>query len=339
MSHTCQNVPAYDEQVHAAQVQPHVSSQSPKPATLAVLIGGADESSFEALIAEFIQYLQAYRGASPLTVDAYRRDLTRLAGFLHSRGLPLGAEALEQRALEAFAVSLSGYSPATINRALNATSSFCSFLVRSGRLERNPVDNIVKPKKQRKLPNIPSLDDCRALLQAARDGRERAMLLLLMSAGLRRAELLNLRVTNVSADLRQLTVCGKGEKQRLVFLPDEAATALEEYLRLRVGVSEWLFTNKAGRRIGNTTFCRLFRRLMRRACLGDRDLTPHRFRHFYATQLLRSAVDVKTVQELLGHADLSTTSLYLHSDDNSKKAAAAALPSFSVEVAAEGGQS
>jgi len=285
---------------------------------------------------EFLQYLQGYRKASPLTLDAYRRDLTRLRSFLQSRGLPLGAESLEPRTLEAFAVSLSGYSPATINRALDATSSFCSFLVRAGRLERNPVDSIVKPAKQRKLPDIPSLDDCRRLAQAAADERERAIMLILMGAGLRRAELLDLRLSDLSVDLRQLTVCGKGEKQRLVFLPDEAAAALADYLPTRSAASEWLFVNRAGQRIGNTSFCRLFRRLMHRAGLGDRDLTPHRLRHFYATQLLRSAVDVKTVQELLGHADLGTTSLYLHSDDNSKKAAAAVLPSFVADVVGEG---
>lgn len=291
------------------------------------------------LVDEFLNYLASYRRASPLTLDAYRRDLTRLNGFLQSRGLTLEADSLEPKTLEAFAVSLSGYSPATINRSLNATSSFCSFLLRAGRLARNPVDGIVKPKKQRKLPSVPSLEDCRHLLHAADGERERAMLLLLMGAGLRRAELLDLKLRDLSVDLRQLTVSAKGDKQRLIFLPDEAASALGAYLAIRTAESDWLFVNRAGQRIGNTSFCRLFRRILRRAGLEDKDFTPHRLRHFYATQLLRSAVDVKTVQEMLGHADLGTTSLYLHSDDNSKKAAAAALPSFVVDVVGGGAQS
>jgi site-specific recombinase XerD len=130
-------------------------------------------------------------------------------------------------------------------------------------------------------------------------------------------------------------VRGKGNKQRLIFLPDQVAAALAAYLPTRAGHSEWLFVNKAGQRVGNTSFARLFRRLKRRAGLGDRDLTPHRLRHFYATQLLRSAVDVKTVQELLGHSDLGVTSMYLHTGDTAKRAAALALPSLVAGSAGE----
>lgn len=301
-----------------------------------ILNGGANRAHLDELVHEFLRYLASYRRASPLTTDAYGRDLKRLMHFLQAQGQPLTSDSLEPRNLEAFAVSLSGYAPATINRALNAISSFCSFLVRTGRLDRNAVDGVLKPKKQRNLPDIPGLDDCRALIASAADRRERAMALLLVGAGLRRAELLDLRVSDLSADLCQLTVCGKGSKQRLIFLPEEATAALADYLPTRTAGSDWLFVNKAGARIGNTTFCRMFRRLKRRAGLGDRDLTPHRLRHFYATQLLRSAVDVKTVQELLGHSDISVTSLYLHSGDSAKKAAAAALPSFVTSAAGEG---
>lgn len=291
---------------------------------------------FPLLVEDFLQYLETYRQASPLTIQAYRRDLVRMIAFLSERHLAHEPAMVTAQQLQAFAVSMCGYAPASISRTLNACSSFFSYLTRAGMVDRNPVDGIVKPKKQRKLPAIPSLDDCRALVQAAADERERAMVLLLMSAGLRRAELLDLRLSDVSVDLRQLSVCGKGEKQRLVFLPDDAAAALQVYLATRSRASDWLFVNKAGRRIGNTTFCRLFRRIVYRAGLGDRDLTPHRLRHFYATQLLRSAVDVKTVQELLGHSDLSTTSMYLHTDDNAKQAAAAALPQFLLPDAASG---
>lgn len=333
MSHTSQTVAAYATQVHTVEVQAHASSQLAGNAAPRGPQGGASPPSH---VEEFLRYLAAYRKASPLTVDAYRRDLARLEGFLQASGRTLSPEVLEPRTLQAFAVLLSGYAPATINRALNAISSFCSFLARTGRLERNPVDNLLKPKKQRKLPDIPSLDDCRALIAAAATPREKALLLMMMAAGLRRAEVLDLRLADVSADLHQVTVRGKGDKQRLVFLPDEAATALADYLSTRTAASEWLFVNKAGQRVGNTSFARMFRRIKRKAGLGSRDLTPHRLRHFYATRLLHSAVDVRTVQTLLGHASLSSTEIYLHTDDNSKKAAAAALPSFVASPAGEG---
>jgi site-specific recombinase XerC len=192
MSHTSQILSAYGEQVHAAEVHSqrhHVSSAT------------ADSSAAaNALIDEFLRYLSTYRRASPLTVDAYGRDLTRLEAFLQARGVALSPSALEPPVLEAFAISLSGYAPATINRALNASSSFCSFLVRTGRLDRNPVDSVLKPRKQRRLPDIPELDDCRALIAAAADVREQTMLLMLAGAGLRRAELLDLRLSDLSAD-------------------------------------------------------------------------------------------------------------------------------------------
>lgn len=288
------------------------------------------------LLEEFLCYLASYRNASPLTVDAYRRDLARLEGFLQTYDSALSPEALESRNLEAFAVSLSGYAPATINRALNAISSFCSFLVRTGRLDRNPVDAVLKPKKQRRLPDIPGLDDCRALIAATSTPREKTMLLMMMAAGLRRAEVLDLRLSDVSADLHQVTVRGKGDKQRLVFLPDEAAAALAEYLPARTEGADWLFANTAGKQVGFTSFARLFKRIKRKAGLADRDLTPHRLRHFYASRLLHSAVDVRTVQTLLGHASLSSTEIYLHTDDNAKKAAAAALPFFVDSSTGEG---
>jgi site-specific recombinase XerD len=298
----------------------------------------ASQACVPTQIQDFLQYLRTYRNVSPLTLDAYGRDLAKLQQFLAARQVEDDVRRVDTRTIQAFAVSMSGLSPATICRALNATSSFFSHLVRAGLVDRNPVDGVLRPKKQRSLPNIPSLAECRSLIRAAADERERAMLLLLMGAGLRRAELLDLRLSDISVDLRQLGVCGKGEKQRLVFLPDDAAAAVKQYLNTRQETSAWLFVNKAGQRIGNTTFCRLFKRILRRAGLADRGLTPHRLRHFYATQLLRSAVDVKTVQELLGHADLSTTSMYLHTDDNAKMAAAAALPSFSVSVVRQPGE-
>lgn len=276
---------------------------------------------------EFLSYLGGYQGASPLTVEAYARDLARLERFLRGSRLPTEVGQISSRHLQAFAVSLSGLAPASIIRALNATSSLFSYLVRSGAVESNPVAGVVKPRPKLSLPRVPSTEECRRLVQAAPSARERALVMLLLTAGLRRAEVLGLRSADLAADLSQVRISGKGGRERVIPLPAQTQQVLGEYLRQRPP-GEWLFPNRAGRRTGNTTFYRLFRRLLRRAGLGAENLTPHSLRHAYATTLLHSRVDIKTVQTLLGHADLSSTSRYLHTDAETKRAAAEALPDF-----------
>jgi len=279
-------------------------------------------------VGNFLEYLREYRHASPLTLEAYRRDLTRLRQFLVSHRLPTSPEELTSRHLQAFAISLSGLAPATIRRALNAVSSFCAYLIRCGVRADNPVTGVEKPRQPSRPPRVPSQDECRRLVAAAKGTRERAMMMLLVTAGLRRGELLDLRASDLAADLSQITLVGKGSKTRTIPLPHQTQAALADYLAQRESKSGLLFANAAGNRLGNTSFYRLFRRILARAELPDSGITPHSLRHAYATTLLHSAVDVKTVQELLGHADLSTTACYLHTDADAKRRAADALPSF-----------
>lgn len=154
------------------------------------------------------------------------------------------------------------------------------------------------------------------------------MVMLLLTTGLRRSELLSLRRVDLSSDLSELRVVGKGNRERAVPIPAQTRKALHEYLTQQPEPSEYLFPNRVGRQMGTTTFARMFRRIVARAGLAGSGITPHSLRHAYATQLLHSGVDIKTVQELLGHADLSTTSRYLHSDAHTKQAAVETLPSF-----------
>ena len=279
-------------------------------------------------IHDFLKYLSEYRQASPLTIQAYGRDLTRLHEFLRAHRLPTDPAEITTRHLEAFAISMSGLAPATIRRALNATSSFFAYLVRSGVRDDNPVAGVVKPQEKSRVPQVPSQDDCRRLVAATKGSRERAMLMLLVTGGLRRAELLDVRASDLAADFSTITVTGKGDKTRVIPLPHQTQAALADYLAQRVSESGFLFANAAGNRLGNTSFYRMFRRILERAGLAQEDITPHTLRHAYATTLLHSAVDVKTVQELLGHSDLSTTSRYLHTDADTKRRAAEALPNF-----------
>ncbi len=282
--------------------------------------------NFQYLVDSFLTYLEQYRQASPLTLQAYGRDLKRLHRFLVSHGLATNVRNITSRELQAFAVSMSGLAPATITRALNATSSLFSYLIRSGLAESNPVDSVIKPKQRPSLPQGPTVQQCHRLVQATSDIRDRVMIMLLLTAGLRRSELLNSRTSDLTADLSRIRIMGKGGKERVIPLPEQTRRILEQYLDERESTSELLFPNTRAKRMGNSTFYRIFKRIVKRAGLDQAGITAHSLRHAYATMLLHSAVDVKTVQELLGHADLSTTSRYLHSDDATKQAAAEALP-------------
>ncbi len=260
---------------------------------------------FQYLVDSFLTYLGQYRQASPLTLQAYGRDLTRLHDFLVSHGLTTDVRQISSRELQAFAVSMSGLSAATITRALNATSSFFSYLMRSGLAESNPVDGVIKPKQKRSLPQGPTVQQCHRLVQATSDIRDRVMIMLLLTAGLRRSELLNSRTSDLTADLGRIRITGKGGKERVIPLPGQTRRVLKQYLDERESTSELLFPNRCAKRMGNSTFYRIFKRIVKNAGLDQAGITAHSLRHAYATMLLHSAMDVKTVQELLGHADLS----------------------------------
>ncbi len=155
------------------------------------------------------------------------------------------------------------------------------------------------------------------------------MVLMLLGTGLRRGELLGLDVSSLSADLSELKIRGKGERERIVPIPGQCRAALRRYLDSREAEAPALFLNRAGKRVGTTTFHRWFRRLLRRAGLDGSGLTPHSLRHSYATHLLRAQVDLETIRELMGHSSISVTGRYLATDPSRKRAAVERLPEFS----------
>lgn len=319
---------------------PSVSEDAPRPAAIAADASGVACAGREAVelaqaTADFLSYLETYRGASPCTVIAYAGDLRLLLRFLSTNRLPTTVRDISTRHLQNWAVSMAGAAPATVVRRLNAASSLMAHLVRCGLLERNPVDAVVKPRQKEARPVVPSHDDCRRLMLAARGVQDKAMLLVLLTTGLRRAELLGLRMTDLAADATQVTVLGKGSRLRTIPIPTQTRCVLREYLAQRCTQSEFLFPNAAGNQISNTTFARWFARILMRAGLADRGLTAHKLRHLYARSLLQSQVDVKTVQELLGHRDLSTTCRYLGSSPEAKRAAAERLPEYCGDGATE----
>ncbi len=284
---------------------------------------------------DWLTYLQGYGKRSPLTIRAYRSDTERFIKFLEERRLPLSADEITHRHVRAFAALLSDRAPATINRNLDALSSFFGHLRDTGITDTNPVSLVERPRRAHKLPRAATVEQCRALIGAARAARDRAIILLLACTGIRRGELLALDVSDLAADLSEVKVRGKGERERVLPIPEQCQSGLQDYLYLRQSGSSALFVNRADSRIGTTTFHRWFRRLLEAAGLGDSSLTPHCLRHAYATNLLRAGVDLETIRELMGHSDISVTGRYLSTDPSRKRKAVESLPRFDSEGAGD----
>lgn len=282
----------------------------------------------------YLAHAQVYRGLAPQTIEAYRGDGARFLRFVADHHLPDGARDLTSRDIQAYANSLSGLSASSIRRVIYSLRGFFTFLQREGAIAVNAAVEVTLPKRRRRLPRFPSAEQCQALIAAAHTDTERAVVALLLMAGLRRGEVLGLDAEHVTADCSEVRILGKGGVERLVPLPDDARVALLRQVE-GTGRDGPVFRNRADKRMGETTLQRLWRRLLRRAGLEHEGFTIHSCRHAYATMLVRAGTDLRTVQELLGHADLSTTAVYLHSDLRTKREAIAHLP---LALAAEGRQ-
>jgi integrase/recombinase XerD len=214
-----------------------------------------------------------------------------------------------------------GYAPSSVTRKLAALRSLIRFLVREGYLARNPLVLITAPKGKRALPNVLTVDEIERLV-AAPDAdtplglRDRCLLEVLYATGLRVSELLALRVDDVDWTSRTIRVWGKGSKERIVLLGDLAVDALEQYLRagrprLEKGAKEALFLSHLGRPLSVRGFHAVLKDHLEKAGIR-RHVTPHTLRHSFATHLLEGGADLRAVQELLGHASVSTTQVYTH---------------------------
>lgn len=279
---------------------------------------------------EFLRYLRLERGLSPRTVDAYGGDAGRYLAWAGRSGIDPRAPSKE--ALDDFlwAERQRGLKPASLQRLVASLRGFFAFQAVEGGLAENPAQNLRGPRKSRRLPRFLSSPEMMRLL-AAPDGdayedvRERAALELLYAAGLRVSELLSL--TPESANLQEgwVRVLGKGSKERLVPVHARARAALKVYLlererRFTKNHAPELFLGRSGRRLSRVQFWRRLRALGRRAGIATA-LHPHLLRHTFATHLLSGGADLRSLQEMLGHADLSTTQVYTHVDVSALKAA------------------
>lgn len=271
----------------------------------------------------------AERNAAANTVAAYRRDLSDLAGWLAGRGRGLdGADTDDLRAWLA-ALSRAGLAASTQARKTSAARRFYRFLFTEGHIGGDPAAVLDTPKQGRPLPKVLSVDEISALVNAARDDgsprglRQVCLVEMLYAGGLRVSELLTLPHPPLTGDRRFLMVRGKGGKDRLAPMSAEALEALERYLTVRPrflkGGAESGFLFPSRGRAGHLTrqhFALELKKLAARAGIEPRRVSPHVLRHAFATHLLSGGADLRTLQTLLGHADIATTQIYTHLSDD-----------------------
>jgi len=280
-----------------------------------------------ALIDRFADHLALERHLAPSTVDAYRRDLSQLAAFLRRfrRDLP-GAEIDDLRRFLAQLTSL-GYARASIARRVGAIHTFYRWAVSQEVVAEDPAALLGRPKVVNRLPVVLRVPEAAALVEApvatgdASDVdvavalRDRAILELMYGSGLRVSEVAGVMIDRVDLERGRVTVVGKGDKERDVPLGDAAREAVAAWLAVRrvlgAGADDELFMNRRGRPIGPRDIRRLVGRYADVALSGRR-VTPHTLRHSFATHLLEGGADIRSVQEMLGHASVATTQRYTH---------------------------
>jgi integrase/recombinase XerD len=273
----------------------------------------------------FLEMLAAERGAAALTLDAYGRDLADFAGFLGRKPI----DSADETDLRRYLARLEeiGLSPRTAARRLSALRQFHKFLLSDGIRTDDPTASLDGPRQGRRLPKLLSEAEVTALIAAAARNqtpeglRLSAILELLYASGLRISELVSLPLAAVARGEAYLTVRGKGGKERLVPIGGGARAALDAYLAIRAGFLEpgkparWLFPSRgAGGHLTRNRCGQLLKALALEAGLDPAKLSPHVLRHAFATHLLAHGADLRSVQQMLGHADIATTEIYTHVD-------------------------
>ncbi len=271
-------------------------------------------------IADFCSYLDRERNVSPHTLDAYRRDLEQVALFVvREKGEAAGVGDVDHLLLRRYLALLGkNNKKSSIGRKLAAIRSFFKYLLRSGVVGKNPAELIATPKKENRLPFHLDIDQVTTLVEApAADQkyylRDRAVLEMLYSCGIRVSELTGLNIGELDLSSGMVRVMGKGGKERIVPVGSRAITAVSAYLVERgdpVGGAP-LFLNTRGQRINRRSVARIVDEHVLRIAAFKR-ISPHILRHTFATHMLEGGADLRAIQELLGHASLSTTQKYTH---------------------------
>ena len=275
------------------------------------------------MLDQFLHYLTVEKGLSKKTLEAYSHDLNRWMGYLESKGIQdvLRVSPLD---VKAFLMGLRhhGLSHRSLVRNLVAIRTFFRFLTEEGKLNVNPVEELESPQLSRKLPEILSLEEVERLLEqpdlkTPLGIRDRAMLEMLYATGMRVSELVCLPLNQINLEGGYVLLYGKGSKERVVPLGKESIQWVTLYLDTvrghlaRERKTPFLFVNRSGRGMSRQRFWRSIKVYGQKAAIRKR-VTPHLLRHSFATHLLERGADLRSVQMMLGHADISTTQIYTH---------------------------
>jgi len=270
-------------------------------------------------------YLEAERNASPYTVRNYKDDLLDFLYFLKKKKIdPLDESKVDRHVMRDYLSHLAerGIAKASIARKLSAIRSFFRYLVREEIIPKNPIEQVSSPKLDRRLPSFLTKEEMEKLLGAPDlstplGQRDQALLELLYASGLRVSELTGLTPEQVDLNSNEIRVWGKGSKERMVLMGEPAAGALKNYIedgRLKLmgkKKSQALFLDRYGQRLTERSVQRLLEQYAKKAGIGKR-VHPHMLRHTFATHMLDGGADLRVVQELLGHARLTSTQIYTH---------------------------
>jgi integrase/recombinase XerC len=285
-----------------------------------------EEVYISAIIDRFIDYMALERGASPYTSSAYRKDLELFAAFLQEQGLPLDVTKIDYLTIRLYLGHLyrgEQIKRTSVVRKLASLRTFFKYLKREGIVEKNPAKMVAIPKGGKDLPHTLSVDEAFRILDVPDPNcplgsRDQAILEFLYSSGLRVGELTSLSLNDLDLGAGMVRVMGKGSKERMVPIGSKAVEALRSYLARRgelMGkgerVPQYLFLNHRGGRLTARSVGRMIKKYLLQAGIV-KEISPHTFRHSFATHLLDAGADLRGIQELLGHASLSTTQKYTH---------------------------
>jgi integrase/recombinase XerD len=287
----------------------------------------ADQTARRFRVEPFLDHLRFERSLAGNTLDAYRHDVVRMAAFVRTRGRSSVGE-VTTADLRALLMELKdlGLAPSSIARNLSSLRTYFRFLLGEGEVTADPSDRISMPKQWRRLPEALSVAEMERLLEAPDllhplAWRDRAMLEFAYATGVRVSELTSVRIRDLHFDEQFVSVFGKGSKERLVPIGARAVGTMSIYLRetrprLEAGKGEGrVFLNSRGRPLTRMGVWKILQQHVQAAAI-EKHVTPHTLRHTFATHLLEGGADLMAVQEMLGHADISTTQIYTHVDRN-----------------------
>jgi len=264
----------------------------------------------------YLRFILTEKGLSRNTISSYKRDITNFINWLNYRKIPLTKSSNDDA--EHFIKSLAqqDQTAASINRKISSLKGFFNHLLNTNFIGINPFADVLLQSKQKNIPKSISEEDVMKLLDSPNQNsfigkRDKAILELLYATGMRISELVNLKEVNVDKNRQVVKVLGKGSKERLIPFGDEALDSLQKYLHKRNSRNIYIFLNNRDNKLSRVGFWQRVKIYLKRVSLKS-DITPHTLRHAFATHLLNNGADLRSVQMLLGHSDLSTTQIYTH---------------------------